>query len=251
MFESTNSPLGNNFNKENIPNPHENPIDSIASNAFDRTFQFQESSSINKMLVNLEGFDINDENRPPSSNPHVKINDSPLETDNIELANLKAELEATRRRLAEYETSRSSDVPTQTSSGLLKYNPSSKNVFSSSSNAPPPPLDFIHKDILQWSDNDSSFLEIPTPHPLPFDFHAPIPPLRLPPSTGPFHPPPNPVSNINSSILHLEDANSRQSLSCQGRNSEFFSSNSCPNWPTSKSITCSTSFLCRFQEYSR
>jgi hypothetical protein len=212
MFESKNSPLGNNFNKENLSNPHENPIDSIASNAFDQTFQFQESSSINKMLANLEGFDINDENRLPS-NPHFKINDSLSEKDNIELANLKAELEATRRRLAEYETSQSNDVPTQTSSSLLKYNPSSKNVFSSSSNAPPPPLDFTHKDILPWSGNDSIFLEIPTPHPLPFDFQAPIPPLRLPSSTGPFHPPPNPVASINSSVLYFGDANSRQSLS--------------------------------------
>ena len=138
MLESTKSPLGANFNKENILQPDENPIDSLTSNAFDRGFPFQESSSISKMLANFEDFNVNDENRPPS-NHHFGINDRPMQTNNTELASLKAELEATRSRLAEYETSRCNDVPTQTSSGLLKYNPSSKNVFSSSSNALPPP----------------------------------------------------------------------------------------------------------------
>ena len=200
MLESTKFPLSTNFNKENILNPRENTLDSTTSNVFDRGFSFQKSSSISKMLANLEDFSINDENRPPS-NPQFEINDRPLQTDNAELTSLKAELEATRRRLAEYETSRSNDLPTETSSGLLKYNPSSKNVFSSSSNAtPPPPLDFVHKDILPWSDYDSSFLEVPTPHPSPFDFHAPIPPLHLPP---PFHAPLNPVTNINSGILYF------------------------------------------------
>src|SRR5437762_772966 len=197
MLKSSNSPLGTNLNKENILNLHENPPDSTTSNAFDRSFPFQESPSITKMLANFEDFDINDENRPPS-NPHFGINDRSLQTDNTELASLKAELEATRRRLAEYETPRFNDVP-QTSSGLLKYNPSSKNVFFSSSNHPPPPppsFDFVHKDILPWSDYDSSFLEIHTPHPLPSDFHTSVPPLRLPSPTGPFQAPPNPVANI-------------------------------------------------------
>ena len=250
MLESVKSPLGANFNKENILQPHDNSLDSATSNAFDQGFPFQESSSISNMLANFEDFNINDENRPPS-NPHFRINDRPLHADNTELASLKAELEASRRKLAEYETSRSNDVRTETSSGLLKYNPSSKNVFSSSSNPPPPPPDFVHKDILPWSDYDSSLFEIPTPHPLPFDFHAPIPPLRLPPPTGPFHAPSNPDPNINTGIIFFGDANSSQTVSSKGRNSKFFSSNSSPNWRTSKSITCSTSFLCRFHEYSR
>lgn len=202
MVESTESPLLTNFNKENILKPYENPLDSTTSNAFDRGFPFQESSTISKMLANFEEFNINDENRPPS-NLHFGINEGPSQSDNTELANLKAELEASRRRLAEYETLGSNDIPMQTSSGFLKYNPSSKNVFTSSNNAPTPPrpLDFVHKDILTWSDCDSSFLEIPSPHPMPFDFHGPIPPLRLPPPKGPFHAQPDPLTNINSGIL--------------------------------------------------
>lgn len=194
MMETTKLPLGTNLNKNNILSPPETQHDPI-SNIFDRDFPFQESSSVTKMLANFEDSNLNDENILPDEPPlgHNKK----LET-SIEMAGLKAELEATRRRLAEYEM-RSDDVP-QTSSPL-KYNTSNKHNLSSNY----PPLDFGHKDILPWSDYDSSILEVPTPpspHPVPFDFPAHVPPLRLPSTAAPFNA--NTPARINSSMLYLK-----------------------------------------------
>jgi hypothetical protein len=180
MVESTKHPLETNLNKNNILGSPGNQREST-SNVFDRGFPFQESSPITRMLSNFEEFNINDENIAPNSS-HIKQLDA-----KSEVASLKAELDATRRRLAEYETSRSKDM-LQTPAGPPKcHNIRNNDVYSSTT----PSIDFVHKDILPWSDYNSSFLDVPTqpppaPHPSAFDYTAPVPPLRLPSTSAPF-----------------------------------------------------------------
>jgi hypothetical protein len=194
MIKSTKLPLGTNVNKINIVNSPETQHE-LTSDAFDRGFPFQESSSVTKILTNFEEFDINDENESPINSPPGC--NGQLETNNYEVASLKAELDATRRRLAEYET-RSIDIP-QTSNPL-KHNSANKTVFPSST----PSLDYVHRDNLTSCDYDSSFMEIhtpppPPPHPSPLDFPASVPPLRLPSTVAPFQA--NPLPNIGSGII--------------------------------------------------
>lgn len=196
MIESTKLPLGTNVNKTNIVNSPETQHEST-SNAFDRGFPFQESSSITKILTNFEEFNSNNENKSPNNSPLG--HNGQLETNNYEVASLKAELDVTRRRLAEYET-RSKDIP-QTSSPF-KHNSPNKHGFPSNTS----PLDYVHKDILPLCDYDSSFMEIhtpppPPPHPSPLDFPTSVPPLRLPSSVAPFQA--NPLPTMGSSINFL------------------------------------------------
>jgi hypothetical protein len=182
MIESTTLPLRSNINKDNIPNTHETERET-AGNVFDRGFPFHESSSITNMLAELEDFNINNENQLPE-NTHLVLNHSNnpsvLFQTNNELTTLRAELEATRRKLAEYE-SRSKPIPRR--SGPLTHNAESRSPFSSNSAS----FDFVHKDILPWSDYDSTFLEVPQqPHPSPVDFPSSFPPCRLPSAAVPF-----------------------------------------------------------------
>jgi hypothetical protein len=170
MIEPTTLPLTPNINKLNV-------LDAPASTCspLNQGYPFQEPSSITSILADFETFNINDENTSPSKRP-ATIYNNPVQS-NDEVATLKAELEATRRKLADYEAR--SPVTAQQSMPFT-YTQSSRNCFPSDSST----IDFTPTDILPWSDYDSSITDVPPPpHPSPVDFPGSVAPLRLPPTT--------------------------------------------------------------------
>jgi hypothetical protein len=184
MTESATLALAPNINKTNILD-----ADESICNRFDQEYSFQESSTISSILADFDTFNINDENRFPKTTL-PKANNS-IQTDD-DVAALKAELEATRRKLANYET-RSN---TATQPLAFTYTQSSRNCFPSDSST----IDFPPNDILPWSDYDSTLTDIPPPpHPSPVDFPTSVPPLRIPSANVSLQAPVS-GSNINSSI---------------------------------------------------
>jgi hypothetical protein len=175
MIESTTNPLGININKENVLNPHEtNPLP--PNTVFREGFLFpDEPSSTTLGSLNIN----NDENKYPLEPPlFASKQSSPktFKTDN-EMASLRAELEATRRKLAEYEGF-SNKVPQP----LKSITPSRSPVTSTTSSS----FDYGYNDIMPWSDYGSSASEVPpAPRPLPMDFAPPVPPLRIPSASIP------------------------------------------------------------------
>jgi hypothetical protein len=185
-------PLATNSNRINTNDQLESTC-----NAFDRGFPFQEPSSIGKLLTDLGDFNINDENTPPENPRHILDDDSQKNESNNEVATLKAELDATRRKLAEYELRANS---TSQGSSLLNPDIPSKAPFLANNSS----LDFVSNEIIPWSDYDSSISEPPLqPHPEPHDFPASVTPLRLP--SNPLHfQGTNPGASINPSLVLYE-----------------------------------------------
>ena len=182
MIGSTKNPLGINNNKENILSPPEiNPVSQ--GSILREGFLFPDEPS----TLPLGSLDINnDENKYLLDTPPLfssrQIPTKLFKTDH-EMASLKIELEATRRKLAEYEK-RSKIVPQPHKSNT----PSRSQVASTSSSS----FDYGYNDITPWSDIDSSASEAPPPpHPMPIEFPASVPPLCLPSTSVPF-PPDNP-----------------------------------------------------------
>jgi hypothetical protein len=175
MIEYTTNPLGININKENVLNPHEtNPLP--PNTVFREGFLFpDEPSSTPLGSLNIN----NDENKYPLEPPlFASRQSSPktFKTDN-EMTSLRAELEATRRKLAEYE-GLSNKVP----QSLKSITPSRSPVTSTTSSS----FDYGYNDIMPWSDYGSSASEVPSaPRPLPMDFAPPVPPLRIPSASIP------------------------------------------------------------------
>ena len=171
MIESIKNPLGINTNKENILNPHEtNPLP--PNTVFREGFLFpNEPSSTPLGSLNIN----NDENKYPLDSPPLFASrqSSPKTFKTVnEMASLRAELEATRRKLAEYER-----LSNKAQQPLKSITPSRSPVTSNTSSS----FDYGYNDIMPWSDFGSSASEVPPPpHPLPMEFSAPIPPLRLP-----------------------------------------------------------------------
>jgi|SRR5579859_3908926 len=179
--------LSSNVNKVNILESHAEKQRSFGSNY---NFQSKEVSSIANLLAN---FQLHDENTPP-----LRCYDrQEKKEDNV--ASLKAELEATRRKLAEYE-SRSKNFPQQRSSF---FSPPPKQIASPSETTS---VDFTTTDMFPWSEYDSPNSGLPPPpHPSPNDFPVSVPPLSLPSASLPFQPikpPPNlnPGASINISL---------------------------------------------------
>jgi hypothetical protein len=169
MIEPTTLPLAPNINKHNVLDVPDSTCSPPNSG-----YPFQEPSSITGLLADFETFNINDENTSPSKRP-AAANHKPVQS-NDEVATLKAELEATRRKLADYEAH--SNVAVQQSMPFT-YTQSSRNCFPSDSST----IDFTPTDILPWSDYDSSITDVPPPpHPSPVDFPGSVAPLRLPSS---------------------------------------------------------------------
>jgi hypothetical protein len=189
MVASMSPPLGINTNKENILNPHEQyPLPTPTGFREGFLFPDDPSSVLSVGSLNIH----NDENKYPlEMSPLFPSNHSPtnaVKAGDKEMANLKTELEATRRRLAEYEGRGGSNVPPSVKSST----PSRSPVTSSSSST----FDYGYNDILPWSDYDSLSSEVPSaPHPTAMDYTTPVPPLRLPSTSLPFHPG-NPGSSI-------------------------------------------------------
>src|SRR5271170_551199 len=102
MIGSTTNPLGINTNKENILNLHETNL-LPPNTVFREGFLFPDEPSsmpLGSLKIN------NDENRYPLDTPPLFASrHSPPKSfkPSNEMASLKAELEATRRKLAEYE----------------------------------------------------------------------------------------------------------------------------------------------------
>lgn len=197
MVESTIVPLGPNTTKENIPIPSELEQGSI-HNSFNRACPFPGPSSVSKLLADFEKFNVHDENRRPrkSHTGTVDYHNNPAMyfEKSDEMANIRAELEATRLKLAGYE-SRPSEDPHASNS--LEDNLQTPVVPNNTS------FDFARKDALTWSDYDSLFPEVPPqPQSPPSDFPVNVPPLRLPSATASFQTT-NLGTNVRSSMLYL------------------------------------------------
>jgi hypothetical protein len=203
MIEPPTLPLAPKLNATNVLDDSEN-LEST-SETIDHGYGLQGTSSVTKMLAELAHFSLEDENMPPSKVQRSFATSNNVTVKHLETSNdvgaLKAELEATRRKLAEYEakslSSPQNSVPTKysTSTGL----PFSPNHTS---------LEFSQSDTSPWSDYDSSSSVLPRPpRPSPLDFPATVPPLHLPPTASvPFHLS-NTATNINPCLIHNNLAN--------------------------------------------
>jgi hypothetical protein len=109
----------------------------------------------------LQSFTLNDENTPPPSSlpDDAKAVDCPVSTVNEqdEVARLKAELDATLRKLALYEGAKADGPPARPQ--IVKYNPTSRNLFAGKSAIYPP-------DPFAFPDSMGAQLPVP-PHSLP------------------------------------------------------------------------------------
>lgn len=169
--------LASNPNKSNVLSPY-----------FGYSFRqpgFDLSPCMTDISSSFQSFSFNDENTPPPScSPDgAKTIGSSAEqmSEQTELALVKAELEVTRRKLAEYE-GRKADVP-HTSPQIVKFNPTSRNLFAGK------PSNTIHpRDVFDYP--DPSFAQVPPPpYPLPVDASTPLSPLHLPSSLSGAFPP--------------------------------------------------------------
>lgn len=173
MIEPTALPLATNYNKVNIIDPHES-VDS----PFNRGFRFQQTSSITKMLTDFEDHEVVDENTLRDPLRLGSKNDNLQATD--DLAILKAELEDTRRKLAEYEARSRVGSP---SSKAPKDSPPSGPPFANS------PTRNLGRNEATWPEYSLSIPNVPPPpRPTPLQFPYSVPPLRLPSGSIPFVP---------------------------------------------------------------
>jgi hypothetical protein len=174
MVESPPQPqaLGCNPNKNNTSSPY-------FGYSFRQTGFESSSPCMTDVSSSIRSLRINDENTPPVTGQLDGANaiDSAVgqASEQAELALVKAELEATRRKLAEYEA-RKADA-SHTSPQIVKYNPLSRNVFLGKSSSALHSRDSsIYPDLF--------FDEIPPPpHPLPVEAASErLSPLQLPSS---------------------------------------------------------------------
>ena len=189
MSEPTALPLATNHNKSNICEPYES-----TENSFDRGFPFPEGSSITKLLTDLENLTVTDENTNPL---HVAAGNNALQRrDDVDI--LKAELEATRRKLAEYEAR--SNVGSQPN--VPNNDSSSANPYSCS------PARNLPRNETGWPEQHSSAPNaLPAPRPPLQPFPNSTPALRNPASASPFQIPnsdPNVIS-CNPNLISAHD----------------------------------------------
>src|SRR5271156_7204463 len=103
MPESKPKSLATNINKTNINNENELHSCSPPVHAFEQVLPYQEnSSSIAKFFEDFQALGLNDENQIPQSS-FPGLNDMAQNAPENEIALLRAELEATRSKLAHYE----------------------------------------------------------------------------------------------------------------------------------------------------
>lgn len=171
MLEPSTLPLATNYNETNIAGPRDSADSSFAS------FPYSEAS-IAKILTDFGKLSLNDENT--LTDPlriGTSFRDNLQGVDNV--ATLKAELEATRRKLAEYEAH--TRTVSQSSTALQDQSPS-RNPYSSNS-----PGRNIPRNEAIWPEPLSSIPNIPPrPRPSPLRFQFSVPPLRLPSAAVPF-----------------------------------------------------------------
>jgi hypothetical protein len=229
MIESKTNPLGINTNKDNIVNPHE-PYPLPPNTIFRDGFLFPDESS----SIPLGGLNINnDENKYPlDTSPLFSPRHSSPKSFKMgnEMASLKAELEATRRKLAEYER-----LSNKAQQPLKSITPSRSPVTSTTSSS----FDYGYNDIMPWSDFGSSASEVLRPHhPLPMEFSAPVAPLRVPAGSMTCQSG-NPGSTITPGILSQTPiSDSRQFVvPAQRGQSRFQSSTPRTHWRATKGAT--------------
>ena len=162
MIESKPKSLATNINKTNINNETEFRLCSPRMHAFEQVLPYQEnSSSIAKFFEDFQALGLNDENQiPQSSLP--SLNEMAQNAPENEIAMLRAELEATRSKLAQYE-------------GATQPQHFPQACASS---------EYHGSDSFQWSDTTSSDLYT-VPNTLSVEAPSSVPPLRLP-STPPY-----------------------------------------------------------------
>jgi hypothetical protein len=182
MIEPTTLPLATNYNKVNILAPHES-----ADNSFDHDFPFPEASSITKILTDFGNLNVSDENTLTDPLRVVAGNDNLKGIDDV--VTLKAELEATRRKLAEYEAR--SKIGSQS-----PKDDSSQSPYSSSPKRNLPRNDTV------WPEHKSSIPNAPPPpRPSPLQFPYSVPPLRIPSASLPFQIPNSDTNPISSNPI--------------------------------------------------
>ena len=139
------------------------------------------SPCITEISSSIQSLDITDENTPPPArhpDDAKTIHSSTGQTsEQTELALVKAELESTLRKLAEFEGQKARDSHIKPQ--LVKYNPTSRNLFAAK------PSSALHPRATLCFP-DPSFAQVPAPpHPLPVKAaSAELSPLQLPSSVG-------------------------------------------------------------------
>jgi hypothetical protein len=191
MREPSTLPLATNYNKVNILGPHDSADNSFAA------FPYSETS-LAKILTDFGKSSRSDETTltdPRRIGTGFRENIQGAD----DVATLKAELEATRRKLAEYEGH--SRTLSQSSTALQDQSPSRSPYLSNS------PGRNIPRNETIWPESLSSIPNIPAPpRPSPRHFPFSVPPLRLPSATVPFQ---NPSSDHN-----LTSSNPRLTRRC-------------------------------------
>jgi hypothetical protein len=203
MIEPPTLPLAPKLNATNVLDDSEN-LEST-SETIDQGYALQGTSSVTKMLAELAHFSLEDENIPPNKVVRSFATNHNLTVEHIESSNdvgaLKAELEATRRKLAEYEAN---SVPFLQKSIPIECTTSTRLPFSSEHT----PLGFSQTDTSPWSDYDSSSSVLPRPpRPSPRDFPATVPLLHLPPTASVPFQLSNTATNINPCLIPDNPAN--------------------------------------------
>jgi hypothetical protein len=170
-------PLASNVDKDNIQNSEDRQYD-VPSSRFDLFSKLGESTSVINGLTAAENSNLNDENVAPGFGNLKLDNFSSMSFDmGRELSNLKAELETTRRKLAEYEA-RSNDEVVPNSSTFGYSAESRSPLFNSTS------FGLSQKDIVSWPQY-STISESSSPaDPLSIDFPTSASLLHLPSSTS-------------------------------------------------------------------
>jgi len=140
------------------------------------------SPCMTEISSSIQSLEISDENTPPPPAGHLddakRIHSSAgQKSEQTELALVKAELESTLRKLAEFEGQKahSPDANPQ----VVMYNPTSRNLFSGK------PSSALHPRAALGCP-EPSFAQVPAPpHPLPVKTaSAELSPLHLPISVG-------------------------------------------------------------------
>jgi len=176
MVQSSPQPeaLGYNPNASNALSPY-------LGYSFSQAACQSSSPCMTEVSSTIQSLDINDENTPPPSvhagNTKIIHSSGGQTSEENELALVKAELEATLRKLAQYEGQKA-DVP-HTRPQLVKYNPTSRNLF------PGKQLTAINPQAMLGCRHPSSAQVPAPPHPLPVEAaSAELSPLHLPSPLG-------------------------------------------------------------------
>ena len=176
MVQSSPQPeaLGYNPNASNALSPY-------LGYSFSQAACQSSSPCMTEVSSSIQSLDINDENTPPPSvhagNTKIIHSSGGHTSEENELALVKAELEATLRKLAQYEGQKA-DVP-HTRPQLVKYNPTSRNLFPGKQSTS------INPQAMLGCRHPSSAQVPAPPHPLPVEAaSAELSPLHLPSPLG-------------------------------------------------------------------